>query len=75
MNGQHVKYPVPEKTAKNEKGDLIDAFKGYCQPAVFDITAAVKTGDNQFTILCDRYHLNELGTGGLIGPVVLYREK
>lgn len=75
VNGQHVKYPVPEKTAKNEKGDLIDAFKGYCQPAVFDITAAVKTGDNQFTILCDRYHLNELGTGGLIGPVVLYREK
>ena len=23
----------------------------------------------------DRLHLNELGTGGLIGPVVLYREK
>jgi len=33
------------------------------------------TGDNQFTILCDRHHLNELGTGGLMGPVVLYREK
>jgi hypothetical protein len=35
----------------------------------------LKTGDNQFTILCDRHHLNELGTGGLLGPVLLYREK
>ena len=41
----------------------------------FDITAALKAGDNQFTILCDHHHLNELGTGGLMGPVVLYREK
>jgi len=32
-------------------------------------------GDNQFTILCERYRLNELGTGGLMGPVVIYREK
>jgi hypothetical protein len=75
VNGQHVKYAVPENTAKNEKGHLVDAFSGYCQPALFDITHALKGGDNQFTILCDRYQLNELGTGGLIGPVVLYREK
>jgi hypothetical protein len=52
-----------------------DAFDGYCKPALFDITAALQTGDNQFTILCDRHYLNELGTGGLLGPVVLYREK
>ena len=69
VNGQHVKYLTPDK------GEERDAFSGYCQPAQFDITAAVKSGDNQFTILCDRLHLNELGTGGLIGPVVLYREK
>ncbi len=75
VNGQHIKYVVPEKTRQNEKGDLLDAFSGYCRAAQFDITAALKTGDNQFTILCDRAHLNELGTGGLMGPVVLYREK
>ena len=75
VNGQHIPYVVPEKTRRNEKGDRIDAFSGYCQAALFEITAALKAGDNQFTILCDREHLNELGTGGLMGPVVLFREK
>ena len=37
--------------------------------------AALKTGDNQFTILAERYRLSKRGTGGLMGPVVLYREK
>jgi hypothetical protein len=75
VNGQHVQYVVPEKTRRNEKGDVIDAFSGYCRPAQFDVTAAVKPGDNQLTILCERNWLNELGTGGLMGPVVIYREK
>jgi len=75
VNGQHVKYAVPEKTRTHEAGDLTDAFDGYCKPARFDITAALQAGLNQFTILCDRHRLNEIGTGGLIGPVVLYREK
>jgi hypothetical protein len=75
VNGQHVKYPIPEKTERNNKGDLVEAFSGYCQPALFDITAAVKAGDNQITILCERGWLNELGTGGLMGPVVIFREK
>ena len=52
-----------------------EAFSGYCRPAQFDITAALRAGDNQFTILCERTHLNELGTGGLMGPVVMYREQ
>jgi hypothetical protein len=39
------------------------------------VTGALSNGVNQFTILCERYNLNELGTGGLMGPVVLYREK
>lgn len=75
VNGVPVKYVVAEKTRQNEAGDVLDAFDGYCKPARFDITAALTTGENQFTILCDRHHLNELGTGGLVGPVVLYREK
>lgn len=52
-----------------------DAFNGYCRPGQIDITAALQEGDNQFTILADRHNLNELGTGGLIGPVIIYREK
>jgi len=75
VNGTHVRYVVPEKTRSNEKGAVIDAFSGYCQPATFDVTTAVKPGANQITILCERNWLNELGTGGLMGPVVMFREK
>lgn len=76
VNGQQVKYTVPEKTGQNQKGEVLEAFTGYCQTAQFDITASLKPGgDNQFTILCERGWLNELGTGGLMGPVVLFREK
>jgi hypothetical protein len=71
VNGTHIPYVTPDK------GETRDAFNGYCRASGtgFDVTAALKAGDNQFTILCDRHHLNELGTGGLMGPVVLYREK
>ena len=71
VNGTAIKYVTPGK------GEVKDAFDGYCQPSGtgFDVTAALKEGDNQFAILCDRHNLNELGTGGLMGPVVLYREK
>jgi hypothetical protein len=69
VNGQPVKYVTPEK------GEVRDAFSGYCQSAQFDVTSVVKTGANQITILCERTSLNELGTGGLMGPVILYREK
>lgn len=43
--------------------------------SVSDVTDALKEGENQFTILCERYRLNELGAGGLMGPVVIYRDK
>jgi hypothetical protein len=75
VNGKHIPYVVPEKTRANEAGDVLEAFSGYCKPAQFEVTQDLRAGINQFTFLCDRYHLNELGTGGLIGPVVLYREK
>jgi beta-galactosidase/beta-glucuronidase len=75
VNGHHVKYVVPEKTRRHEKGEVLDSFSGYCQPAVFDITPYAKPGQNQVTILCQRTWLNELGTGGLMGPVIVFREK
>ena len=75
VNGKHVKYVVPAKTRQHEAGDVIDAFSGYCTPAWFDVTEVLVAGDNQFTILAERTNLNELGTGGLMGPVVVFREK
>jgi hypothetical protein len=69
VNGQHVKYVTPDK------GEAKDAFSGYCEPAQFDVTGVVKPGANQITILCERKWLNELGTGGLMGPVMVVREK
>jgi hypothetical protein len=69
VNGKHVPHV-------NAKGEKLDAFTGYCQPVSFDITAAVAGGgDNQISLLCTRETLNELGTGGLLSPVVIYREK
>jgi len=75
VNGKHVPYVVPEKTRRNEKGDVIEAFSGYCMPATWDMTSLVTAGNNQITILCERNWLNELGTGGLMGPVCVFREK
>jgi len=70
VNGQHVSYT-------NAKGEVQDEFKnGYGTPVSFDISAAVKPGAaNQITIRGTRVFINELGTGGVMGPVYLYREK
>lgn len=46
----------------------------YLSCAVCHITSAMGA-DNQITIVGIRTFLNELGTGGLIGPVVLYRDR
>ena len=36
---------------------------------------AATAGENQLALFCTREFLNELGTGGLLSPVVIYREK
>lgn len=69
VNGRHIPYV-------SAKGETSDAFSGYCQPASFDITPAVKRGDeNTVAIIGTHQVMNELGTGGLIAPVVVYHEK
>lgn len=68
VNGKHCPWT-------NDKGETVEAFSGYCQPASVDITDAIKAGDNQVTLLCTRQFVNELGTGGLLGPVTIYRQK
>jgi hypothetical protein len=60
----------------SQKGESKEQFEGYCQSASFDITDAVKPqAPNSIAILCTRTFLNELGTGGLLAPVVVYRDK
>ncbi|HVF10042.1 MAG TPA: hypothetical protein VNA16_04525, partial [Abditibacteriaceae bacterium] len=69
VNGRHVPYA-------NAKGEKADEFVGFVQSASFDISAAIKpNSDNQITVMCERRTINEIGTGGLMGPVIIYREK
>ena len=68
VNGQQVPY-VDERGPRPE-------FEGFSAPASFDVTTAMKPGSvNRIAILCKRTVLNELGTGGLLGPVVVYRRR
>ncbi len=69
VNGKPIQY-IDLKTGKEV------VFSGFCQPVSFDITEAVKGGEQNIVFVrCNRDFLNEVGTGGLLGPVVIYREK
>lgn len=49
---------------------------GYAVSALFEITSAVQPDKmNTLVILCERTEVNELGVGGLLGPVMIYRDK
>ncbi len=69
VNGTHVPFV-------NAKGEPVAEANGSCMPFTFDVTAAVRSAtDNQITLIGTRNFINELGTGGLMGPVLLVREK
>lgn len=69
VNGKHVPFVDDKKEQKA-------AFEGYCQPVSFDISEAIKPGPaNRIGVFCTRTFFNELGTGGLIAPAVIYRER
>ena len=69
VNGQHVPY-------LNDKGETVGEYGGYCKPVSFDITAVAKPGaENRLALRSTRSTINEIGTGGLLGPVVVYQEK
>jgi hypothetical protein len=69
VNGKHLPYV-------DAKGQKQEAFDGYCQPFSIDITSALsKDGATKIALLCSRTFFNELGTGGLIAPLAIYREK
>ncbi len=69
VNGQAIPYV-------NAKGETKDRASGYGAPFSFDISSALKPGaQNQITIEGTHIFINELGTGGLLGPTYLYQEK
>lgn len=69
INGKHVPYRAAD-------GKAADEANGYCQPFSWDISEAVRPGErNTLAILCTRTGFNELGTGGLLTPAVIYAEK
>ncbi|WP_020475922.1 DUF4838 domain-containing protein [Zavarzinella formosa] len=68
VNGQLVKHT-------DTAGKSADEVTGYCQPFSYDITSVAKPGANTVALFCTRKDFNELGTGGLLGPAVVYAEK
>lgn len=76
VNGKHVPYVDVTKTPEGREVRAEQAeFVGYAQPASFDISEAIQKGPNCIAIQCVRLTQNELGTGGLLGPLAIYREK
>lgn len=69
VNGRPIPYV-------NAKGETKDFATGYGAPFSFDISAALKpNAANLIAIEGTHIFINELGTGGLLGPVYLYQEK
>jgi len=69
INGTHVPYV-------DAKGNTHDEFVGFCKPVSFDVTTSFRPDEmNRIAILCERRELSEIGTGGLLSPAVIYRER
>lgn len=70
VNGQEAPY-------LGDKGEMAaESPAVYGRALSFDLTAALEPGAvNQVTVKGTRTFINELGTGGLLGPAYLYREK
>ena len=74
VNGKAVKGCVEPKKPGAYK--LVDKPSGYGVPLLFDVTDIVKDGANDVAFFATRGPgPNELGTGGLLSPVVFFAEK
>ena len=64
-------------TFTNRKGESTPDYNGYAEPTSVEITHLVKpNAPNTLVFRANRTGvINELGTGGLLGPVGIYREK
>ena len=52
-----------------------NASDGFCRPVSFEVSSVAKPRPGHVALLCERKFLNEVGTGGLLGPVVVCRER
>jgi len=68
VNGRHVPFIGSD-------GKQLAEAESYCRPFSFDVTTAVRPGANSIALACARTAQNELGTGGLLGPVVIGSKK
>jgi hypothetical protein len=76
VNGNPIPYVVPEDTRNHKAGEILDRSpSSFARPLLFEVSDHLQPGENQITILTERNRLWELGTGGLMSPVVLLREK
>lgn len=77
INGVRVPYRNSDGTPVLDKqGKEIEVPNSYGKPFSFEITNALKpNATNQIAIEATHTFINELGTGGLLGPVYLYQEK
>jgi len=77
VNGQPIPYLKADGTPYlDRRNNPITNPNGYGKPFSFDISKALKpNAQNQITIEATHNFINELGTGGLLGPVYLYQEK
>ena len=74
VNGQAVQGGVEPR--KNETFKLVDEPASYGAPLRFDVTSAIRPGANAIALFATRgAGPNEIGTGGLLSPVVVYAEK
>ena len=74
VNGQAVQGGVVPR--KNETFKLVDEPASYGAPLRFDVTSAIRPGANAIALFATRgAGPNEIGTGGLLSPVVVYAEK
>ena len=53
-----------------------EASASFAAPVSIDISAAIRANaENTLTLIATRTSINEVGTGGLLGPAILYRER
>jgi hypothetical protein len=68
VNGRHIPYTATD-------GKTTPVASGYASPFLFDVSDVLTAGSNHVAIAGTRLFINELGTGGLIGPAYLLRDK
>jgi hypothetical protein len=57
------------------RADEPPSSEAHLRPITFDVSGLARAGSNELVIVVQRTTLAELGGGGLLGPVYLYRDR